>query len=52
MSKIKLISQWALGKLNFEGHWLVELCARIAAAIADNSDITPEGGAVSTGKSL
>ena len=32
----------AFGELNVEGHRFVELCARYAAAIADNSDITPE----------
>ncbi len=32
----------AVGELNLEGHRLVELAARHAAAHADNSDITPE----------
>ena len=31
----------AFGELNVEGHRLVEVCARYAAAKADNSDITP-----------
>ena len=31
-----------MGELNLEGHRLVELAARHAAARADNSDITPE----------
>ena len=32
----------AFGELNVEAHRLVEVCARHAAAKAENSDITPE----------
>ncbi len=37
----------AVGELNLEGHRLVELAARHAAAKADNSDITPESAVTS-----